>query len=84
VNGIGAGDFRGGDDAGNPEVRFPGRGRADADVIVREPDVQGFAIRFRVDRDRFDVQFLARADHAQRDLAAVGDQDFLEHSDIQY
>jgi hypothetical protein len=31
------------------------------------------------DRDGRDAKLLARAQHAQRDLAAIGNQDFFEH-----
>jgi hypothetical protein len=33
----------------------------------------------RVDGDRLDAHLARRPDDAQRDLAAIGDQDLLEH-----
>ena len=53
--------------------------RPDADVVVGEAHVQRLAVRFGVDRDRLHAELAAGADDAQRDLAAVGDQNFLEH-----
>jgi hypothetical protein len=36
-----------------------------------------------IDRHRGDAQFLAGADDADGDLAAVGDEDFVEHGNYQ-
>ena len=61
------------------EVGLARRRRADADVVVGEAHVQRLAIGLRVHGDRLDAELAARADDAQRDLAAIRDQDFLEH-----
>ena len=42
--------------------------------------VQGVAVDLRVHGDRGDAELLAGADHANGDLAAVGDEDLLEHA----
>ena len=77
---VGAGDLGGGDDARNVEIRLARRRRADADVVVGEAHVQRFAIGLGVDGDRLHAELAAGADDAQRDLAAIGDQDLVEHS----
>jgi hypothetical protein len=41
--------------------------------------VQGVAIGIGVDRDRPDAEPLQRAEDAAGDLAAIGDQDRVEH-----
>ena len=72
----------GGDQARDLEIRVPGRRGADADIIIGEPDMERLAVGLRVDGDRLDTQLLASANDADRDFAAVGDQDLLEHSAI--
>ena len=42
-------------------------------------DVHGIGIRFRINRDRADIQFLAGADDADGDFSAIGDQNFFKH-----
>ena len=53
--------------------------RTDADVVVGEAHVQRLAVGLGVDGDGLDAELAAGANDAQRDLAAIGDQDFLEH-----
>ena len=79
MNGVGAGDLAGGEQRRNVEVAVLRGRRADADAFVGEPHVHGVGIRGRVHRDRRNAKLLAGAQHPQRDLAAVGDQDFVEH-----
>ena len=79
MDGVGAGDFGGADDRRHVQVAVGAARRADADVLVGEPDVQGVLVGLGVDGDRLDAQLAAGEDDAQRDLAAVGDQDLLEH-----
>ena len=78
MDGVDVGDLGGADHGGNVEVAAGALGRADADGLVGEAHVQAVAVGLRVDGDRADAQFLAGADDAQGDLAAVGDQDLLE------
>ena len=47
--------------------------------VVGHAHVQRRAVGFGVDGDGLDAELAAGADHAHGDLAAVGDQDFLEH-----
>ena len=57
-----------------------GRGLpAERERLVGEPDVQRVAIELGVDRDGLDAELASGADDAHGDLAAVGDQDLLQH-----
>src|SRR6476619_6211804 len=76
---LGVGDLGGGDDRGHVEVALRRGCRTDADGFVGELDVLRVAIGLRIDHNRLDADLAARALDAQRDLAAVGDQDLLEH-----
>ena len=78
MDGVGAGDLRGGDDRGDVEVALARRGRTDADVVVGVADVQRVAVGLGMDGHGLQAHFLAGQDDAQRDLAAVGDQDFRD------
>jgi hypothetical protein len=73
VDRLGSGGQGGGDHGVGIEVR------GDPDHLVGGTDVQGFSIEVRGDGDRADAEAAARPDDAQRDLAAVGDEDGLEH-----
>ena len=68
-----------GDDAGDVEVG-PDRlaGLADAVGLVGLEAVQGEAVLVRVDGDGADAEFVGRAEDADGDLAAVGDEQLLE------
>ena len=79
MHGVGAGDLAGRQQRGHVEVAFARRRRADADALVGELDVHRLLVGGRIDRDRGDAELLGRAHDAQRDLAAVGDQDLVEH-----
>ncbi len=46
--------------------------------------MQGMAVGFGVDGDRADAHFGARAHDTHGDLAAVGDEDFLDHGGFRY
>ena len=67
------------DEFGEIEIAQRGRSRSDKVGLVRHTNVQRVAIGFGIDRDGRDAHFAGRADHAHRDLAAVGDDDFGEH-----
>ena len=77
---VGAGDLRGADDRRDAQVAVGAARRADADVLVGEPHVQRVLVGLGVDRDGLDAELAAGADDPQGDLAAVGDEDFLEHA----
>ena len=76
---LGVGHLGGGDDRRHVEVALRGRRRADADRLVGELHVLRVAVGLRIDDDRLDAELAAGALDAQGDLAAVGDQDLLEH-----
>ena len=77
---LNVGDFRGADHSWNVEIALRQLGRADADGFISETDVEGVTIRLAINGYGSDPQFLASADHSQRNLAAVCNQNFLEHS----
>ncbi len=82
VDRVGAGLFGGCNDLVDHQIAF-GRGRAaDVDRFVGFNDVQRFGIRVGIDRDGRDAHPARGADDPAGDLAAVGDQDFLEHGDL--
>ena len=80
MDGVGAGDLASGDDLVDVEIGFARRRRTDADALVGKPHMHGVGVSGRMDRHRLDAELLGGAQHAQGDLAAVGDQDFLEHA----
>ena len=73
------GDCRG-DHARDAEVALRRRRRPDAHRVVGEPDVHRVAVGSRVHGDRLDPELVRRADHANGDLAPVGDEDAREHA----
>ena len=79
VNRLGARLLRRLDDLGDVEVAFRRHGGADQERLVGLADVRGVAVDLRVDGDRADPHLLQRARDADRDLAAVCDQNLLEH-----
>jgi hypothetical protein len=79
MDGVDVRDFRGADDGGNVQIAARALGRPDANGFVGEAHVQAVAVGFRINGDGADSQVLARADDAHRNLATIGDQDFLEH-----
>src|SRR5690606_19266223 len=74
--------LRGSDQPRDVQVAVARRRRADADVLVGKAHVQRLAVRLAVYRDCADAHLAARADDAQRNLAAVRDQYFLEHRPV--
>ena len=65
--------------AGDVEVAVARRRRADADALVGQPHMHRLGVGGGVHGDGGDAQLAAGALDAKRDLAAVGDQDLLEH-----
>src|SRR5437879_4725240 len=61
------------------EVTFRRSWRPDANRLVGESDVQRIAVCFAVNGYGADSELLVRAYNAQRNLTAIGNQDFLEH-----
>ena len=76
---IGAGDLHGGEQGRHVEIAVARRRRPDADALVGKAHMHRVGVGGGVHRHGGDAQLLAGAQYAQRDLAAVGDQDFVEH-----
>ena len=71
MDGVHVGDFGGTDYCRDIQITFAQARGTDTDGFVCEPHVQGIAIGLAVDSDGFDAEFLAGANDAQRNLAAV-------------
>src|SRR5262249_34720368 len=67
------------DDLVDDEIALRSLRRPDRHRIVGHFDVQGVAIRFRIDSDRRDSHPPRSFDDPAGDLAAIGNQDALEH-----
>ena len=52
------------------------------DCLIREADRQAVFIGLGVSDDGFDPHFAACPDDAEGDLATIGNQDFIEHSEL--
>jgi hypothetical protein len=78
MDGIRVGDFGSCQNLGHVKVGIRGTRWANANRFVRETDMQAFAIRCRVNSDRFDAHFFASANNSQGNFATIGDKDFLE------
>ena len=76
---VGAGDLGGADDGRHVQVAVEAARRADADVLVGEPHVQRVLVGLGVHGDGLDAELAARADDPQGNLAAIRDQDLVEH-----
>jgi hypothetical protein len=78
MDAIAATGLGGGDDRFDVEVAAYGV-TADLARRARQPGVQRHRIRLGEDRHRIDAERRRRPGDADRDLAAIGDQDALEH-----
>src|ERR1041384_1357749 len=78
MNRVDVEDLSRADDRGNVQVTLRGRRWSNAGGFVGETDVQRIAIDVAVNGDSLDAHLLARPNNATGDLAAIGDQDFLE------
>ena len=79
VDGVRIGNFGRTDDAVDLEVALRTRGRADANGLVGQLNMEGLNVGLRVNGDAADAEFLAGADDAQGDLSAVGNKETLNH-----
>ena len=79
MNRLRAGDDRGADNVDDVRVTLAAGGRADTDRFVRVAHVERLLVGLAEHGDGGDPHLPAGADHAHRDLSAVGDQDLLEH-----
>ena len=69
----------GGDDLLDHEIGLGRRGRSDRDRLVGHFDVQRVLVGLGINRDRRDPHPVRGPDDPARDLAAIGDQNLLEH-----
>ena len=79
VDGLGARAAGRVDDGARRQVALLAAGGPMRSARSADADVQGAPIGVRVHRDRLDTQLAARADDADGNLAAIGDQDAAEH-----
>ena len=63
----------------NREITAGSGRRTDADCAIRERHVQRTGVGVRIHGHRLDAQLAARTDDADRDLAAIGNQQTTEH-----
>ena len=80
---VDVGDLRRADDRGNIQITQRELRRPDADGLVGKAHGQRVAVGLAVNRNGADAQLLARANHAQGNLSAIGNQNLLEH-EIQF
>ncbi len=76
---IRTGDFGSGNDPVGFQIGLLARSGPDADGVVRQLHVHRIHIGFGINSDGFHIEFAARADDAEGDFTAVGNQDTLEH-----
>ncbi len=79
MDGIDIADLRRADDAIDFEITLLTGGFTDTDRLVGELHMERIDIRRRIDRQRLDPKFLAGADDAQSNLAAIGDEYLIKH-----
>src|SRR5690606_28556940 len=79
VDGLGIGDFGGRNNGRHVQVAFARRRRPDAHGFIGKAHVLGIAVGLGMHDHRLDAEFAAGALDAQRDLAAIGDQDLFKH-----
>ncbi len=82
MNGVGAGEAGGIEDPMVREIAFRRGSGPDGDRFVGHLHVERAAIGFGKDGDAWDAEFAESAEDADGDLAAVRDQDFLEHRSL--
>ena len=66
MDGLGPGCQSCGDDAPAVEITFLRTGAADTDSLIRQRYMQGFPVRFGIDRHRIDAHLLAGPNEASR------------------
>ena len=76
---LGAGVPAGGEDVLHHQIALRRRRRADRDRDVRHLDVKRVAVGLGIDRNGLDTHAPGSLDDPAGDLAAVGNEDALEH-----
>ncbi len=72
-------DLGGADYRGNVEIALRQLWRSNTNRFIGKAHVERIPVGLAVDRDRADAEFLACANYAQGNLAAIRYQNFLEH-----
>src|SRR5579871_5382117 len=74
------GQMCGADNAWDIEVALASGWRTDANGFIRKLNVQRVPVGLGIDGNSLNTHLPAGADDAERDLAAIGDKDFVEHA----
>ena len=80
MDGVHVRNFSRADDRGNVEVALAELRRANTDGFVSKLDVQRVPVGLAVNRDGANPELFAGANYAQGNLAAVRNQNFIEHA----
>lgn len=80
--GFGATQLAGFDDLVSLQIAFRDRCRSDAESLVSHGNVLGPGVRIGIDRNGLDAELLGRCHHPAGNLAAVGNEDLLEHFSV--
>ncbi len=76
---FGAARFAGGDDLVDDQIALRRGRRADQDGVIGHLDMERVAVGFGIDRDGGNPHPAGGLDDAAGDLAAIGNQNSLEH-----
>ena len=79
MNGVGARHFSGGDQALNAQVTFLAGGRTNAYGFIGLLNPWTIAVGDAVHAHRTHAQLTAGANHSQRNLTSIGDQNSFKH-----
>ena len=82
MHGLGAARFTCGDDIVDHQIALRGRRRPDRYRLVGHFDMERVTVGFGIDRDRFNSHPTRGLDDPAGDLAAIGNQDALEHRSL--
>ena len=80
VHGLAARRLRCGDDVRNAQIALRRGGWADADGLIGHLHVQRVPLGRRIHGHRLDVELVQGADHADRDLTPIRDENAREHT----
>ena len=84
MNGVSAGNLASGEQPRDVEIAFACGGRTYAHAFVGKPYMHRIGVGRRMDRDRCDAELLAGTLDAKCDLAAICNQNFIEHRSAAY
>ena len=84
MDGTGIGDFGGGNEVGDVEVRKAAGGRTNADGFVSKANVEAIFVGSGVNGDSGDTHFTAGPDDAEGNFSSVGDEYLIEQGPFSY